>query len=80
MNSRRTSFLKSGLDDEEILNYAKRINLGRTSETVTYQKNHVPKLKPKSQISLPSPMVLSKKKHTHKIEFDNLMLEEIIQE
>lgn len=79
--SRRKSFINSGLDDVDILDYAKRINMGRLSETITYDKDHVPKLKPKyNNVSLPSPMVLARKHHTYKVEFDSIILEEVINE
>jgi hypothetical protein len=80
MNSRRKSFVNSGLDYLDILTNIKKMSIVKMHTSVAEQLNHVPKLKPKHLSSLPSPMVLSNRKTMQKIHLDELALDEVIQE
>jgi hypothetical protein len=81
MSAKRKSFLRLGLDDEEIMSNIYRTNTCRASDgVILYNLDFVPKLKPKLSMAVPSPMTLCFKSIPLYAEFDELKLDNKLQE
>ena len=80
MSAKRKSFLRLGLDDEEIMTNVYRPNTSRGDGLILYNLDFVPKLKPKHSMAIPSPMTLCFKSLPLYAEFDELKLDNKLHE